>query len=154
MIEVSADSCAQIMYSFILRPDTLPRSYCNWSVYFIFVQCHFPYIPLRIQAACKVPRDAVTMNRSLVREGFFDVSLIDGLLAAKVSVLYQYSLLLDTHNFAERHCKKPNRTSRPQSRRSSSYPWLRTSIWALFSSSPNVWFMRPKWQDPSMVHRL
>ena len=81
------NSCAQIMYSFILRPDTLPRSYSNWLVHFDPIHLHFfSYLSSRIQAACKVPRDAVTMNRSLVRDGFFDVSLIDGLLAADVSV--------------------------------------------------------------------
>ncbi|KAI0677684.1 hypothetical protein C8Q78DRAFT_960400 [Trametes maxima] len=46
--------CGQIMYAFLMRPDTLPPSYNRW-----------------IQVASKVPSDAVNLNLTLVREGYF-----------------------------------------------------------------------------------
>ncbi|CAL1717475.1 unnamed protein product [Somion occarium] len=55
---------AQIMYAFLLRQDTLPRSYLNW-----------------IYSASRVPREAVMINKGLVREGVFDVSYLDSILS-------------------------------------------------------------------------
>ncbi|KAI0355445.1 hypothetical protein OH77DRAFT_1403225 [Trametes cingulata] len=46
--------CGQIMYAFLMRPDTLPPSYNKW-----------------IQVASKVPEEAVKINYTLVREGYF-----------------------------------------------------------------------------------
>ncbi|KAI0080505.1 hypothetical protein K474DRAFT_1657632 [Panus rudis PR-1116 ss-1] len=58
--------CAQIMYAFLLRHDTLPKGYLNW-----------------IFAAAKVPREAVMINKDLVREGTFKLSDIDRVLNRK-----------------------------------------------------------------------
>ncbi|KAF7791769.1 hypothetical protein EIP86_002793 [Pleurotus ostreatoroseus] len=58
--------CGQILYAFLLRPDTLDRSYVNW-----------------IQEAGKIPRESVSMNRDLVREHRFKMSDLDGMLARK-----------------------------------------------------------------------
>ncbi|GLB34301.1 putative peroxisome organization [Lyophyllum shimeji] len=59
---VFALACGQIMYGFLLRPDTLPRSYHSW-----------------IGQAAKVPEECVRMNLGLVREGKFDVADLDRL---------------------------------------------------------------------------
>ncbi|KAA1466654.1 hypothetical protein DENSPDRAFT_767742 [Dentipellis sp. KUC8613] len=48
--------CGQILYGFLLRPDTLPRSYVTW-----------------INKAGRIPVEAVSMNRDLVRTGVFDL---------------------------------------------------------------------------------
>ncbi|KAI9462039.1 hypothetical protein F5148DRAFT_238704 [Russula earlei] len=52
---VFALSCAQIMYGFLLRPDTLPKSYTSW-----------------INTAGRIPKEAVSINRGMVRNGTFD----------------------------------------------------------------------------------
>ncbi|KDQ63978.1 hypothetical protein JAAARDRAFT_27652 [Jaapia argillacea MUCL 33604] len=54
-IIVFALMSGQILYGFLLRPDTLPRSYNVW-----------------VGQASKVPMEAVKMNRDLVRTGQFD----------------------------------------------------------------------------------
>lgn len=48
-------ACGQILYGFLLRPDTLPRSYVTW-----------------INTAGKIPVAAVRINRDLVRDGSFN----------------------------------------------------------------------------------
>jgi len=55
------------MYGFILRPDTLPRTYITW-----------------IDQAGQIPVKAVAINRDLVRDGNFKVSDIDQLLSNSV----------------------------------------------------------------------
>ncbi|KAF7432589.1 hypothetical protein PC9H_004531 [Pleurotus ostreatus] len=55
-------ACGQILYAFLLRPDTLPRSYSSW-----------------IGQAAKVPAECVRMNKDLVREGTFDIADVDKL---------------------------------------------------------------------------
>ncbi|KAG5651486.1 hypothetical protein H0H81_008486 [Sphagnurus paluster] len=57
-------ACGQILYAFLLRPDTLPRSYSSW-----------------IGQAAKVPAECVRMNYGLVREGTFDVADLDRITA-------------------------------------------------------------------------
>ncbi|EJD01717.1 uncharacterized protein FOMMEDRAFT_142253 [Fomitiporia mediterranea MF3/22] len=52
---VFALCCGQIMYGFLLRPDTIPPSYSTW-----------------IQNASKVPPQAVKANRTLIRDGYFE----------------------------------------------------------------------------------
>ncbi|KAH9031452.1 hypothetical protein EDB83DRAFT_2419882 [Lactarius deliciosus] len=52
---VFALSCAQIMYSFLLRPDTLPKSYTTWCG--------------------QIPKEAVSINRDMVRSHTFDLDL-------------------------------------------------------------------------------
>jgi len=64
------------MYSFVLRPDTLPRTYISW-----------------IDQAGQIPVNAIAMNRDLVREGSFKVSDIDSLLSNPV----RSSQLATTH---------------------------------------------------------
>ncbi|TFY76234.1 hypothetical protein EWM64_g7778 [Hericium alpestre] len=55
--------CGQILYGFLLRPDTLPRSYVTW-----------------INKAGKIPVEGVNMNRDLVRTGQFKLSDVANLL--------------------------------------------------------------------------
>ncbi|KAI0638621.1 hypothetical protein C8Q77DRAFT_1091963 [Trametes polyzona] len=55
--------CGQIMYAFLMRPDTLPPSYNRW-----------------IQVASKVPAEAVKVNMTLVREGTFDPDVMENVL--------------------------------------------------------------------------
>lgn len=56
-------ACGQIMYAWLMRPDTIPHSYNVW-----------------IGQAAKVPVPVVDMNNTLVREGVFDVASIDGII--------------------------------------------------------------------------
>lgn len=60
-------ACGQIMYGFILRPDTLPRAYISW-----------------IDQAGHFPTKSVAMNRDLARDGRFKISDIDHLLSNPV----------------------------------------------------------------------
>ncbi|KAI5121195.1 hypothetical protein M0805_005996 [Coniferiporia weirii] len=60
---VFAFCCGQIMYGFLLRPDTIPPSYSAW-----------------IQNASKVPREGVRLNRSLVRSGVFEFAEVQSLI--------------------------------------------------------------------------
>ncbi|PPQ69246.1 hypothetical protein CVT26_003658 [Gymnopilus dilepis] len=53
-------ACGQILYAFLLRPDTLPRSYTGW-----------------IQQASKVPSECVRMNHDLVRNRTFNLQDLD-----------------------------------------------------------------------------
>ncbi|KAF9000326.1 hypothetical protein BDQ17DRAFT_1360047 [Cyathus striatus] len=57
-------ACGQIMYAFLMRPDTLPRSYTSW-----------------ISQASKVPPQAVKMNMNLVRDHKLDMADLDTLMA-------------------------------------------------------------------------
>ncbi|QRV88149.1 hypothetical protein RhiJN_16167 [Ceratobasidium sp. AG-Ba] len=58
--------CGQILYAFLLSPDTIPRSYRVW-----------------IQTASKVQPEAVSMNHSLVRKGTFDLEDVKRLISWK-----------------------------------------------------------------------
>ncbi|KAF8806205.1 hypothetical protein BYT27DRAFT_7243013 [Phlegmacium glaucopus] len=53
-------ACGQIMYAFLLRPDTLPRSYTTW-----------------IAQASKAPLGSIRMNHDLVRNGTFNIKDLD-----------------------------------------------------------------------------
>ena len=68
-----------------MRPDTLPPSYNRWLV---LLDKHCPHAltpSYRIQVASKVPEDAVRINKSLVREGWFDPADMERLLSHQVS---------------------------------------------------------------------
>ncbi|KAG8957389.1 hypothetical protein FRC03_010200 [Tulasnella sp. 419] len=58
--------CGQIMYGYLLRPDTIPRSYNTW-----------------IQKASVVPEDAVDMNRELVQQGTLNLDRLERLATGK-----------------------------------------------------------------------
>ncbi|KAG9117282.1 hypothetical protein FRC07_007385 [Ceratobasidium sp. 392] len=58
--------CGQILYAFLLSPDTIPRSYRVW-----------------IQTASKVRPEAVSMNHDLVRTGKFKLEDIQNLISWK-----------------------------------------------------------------------
>jgi len=60
--------CAQIMYAFLLRPDSIPPSYNNW-----------------IQTASRVQSSTVAINRGLIREGKFNPTDLQGLVDWKRS---------------------------------------------------------------------
>ncbi|KAF8720204.1 hypothetical protein AX14_011148 [Amanita brunnescens Koide BX004] len=57
-------ACGQILYAFLLRPDTLPPSYRAW-----------------IGQAAKVPPECLRMNLGLAREGTFDLQDLDRVCA-------------------------------------------------------------------------
>ncbi|KAE9408221.1 hypothetical protein BT96DRAFT_27185 [Gymnopus androsaceus JB14] len=56
--------CGQILYAFLLRPDSLPRSYTNW-----------------VANAAKVPHAAVRMNYDLVRQHTVNLQDVDSIIA-------------------------------------------------------------------------
>jgi len=58
--------CGQILYSFLIRPDTLPPSYVNWMSH-----------------ACKANPEGVSINRDLVLDGYFKIPDIDVLINRK-----------------------------------------------------------------------
>jgi len=60
--------CAQIMYAFLLRPDSIPPAYNNW-----------------IQQASRVQRPTISVNRGLVREGRFNPADLQDLVDWKRS---------------------------------------------------------------------
>lgn len=60
-------ACSQIMYGYLLRPDTLPKAYISW-----------------IDQAGQIPVNGIAINRDLVREGTFKISDIDQLLSNPV----------------------------------------------------------------------
>ncbi|KAH9854900.1 hypothetical protein C2E23DRAFT_816063 [Lenzites betulinus] len=68
--------CGQIMYGFLMRPDTLPSSYNRW-----------------IQVASKVPADAVRMNMTLVREGTFEPEVMEHVLTYPGTTASNYAEL-------------------------------------------------------------
>ncbi|KAI0329609.1 hypothetical protein GY45DRAFT_1304427 [Cubamyces sp. BRFM 1775] len=70
--------CGQIMYAFLMRPDTLPRSYNKW-----------------IQVASKVPEEAVKTNLTLVREGYFDPDDLERVLKYPGITPSNYAYLAD-----------------------------------------------------------
>ncbi|KAG6817252.1 hypothetical protein H0H93_007381, partial [Arthromyces matolae] len=65
---VFALACGQIVYAFLLRPDTLPHSYSTW-----------------IGQAAKVPPECVKINHGLVRQGTCDPALIDRITSLPVN---------------------------------------------------------------------
>jgi hypothetical protein len=74
------------MYGFLLRPDTLPRSYNVWYARYVAMSIYISPIPLvlnRIDQASKVPSPAIKINRDLVRDGTFSMSDLDALVGHK-----------------------------------------------------------------------
>ncbi|KAJ2934270.1 hypothetical protein H1R20_g2831, partial [Candolleomyces eurysporus] len=71
-------ACGQIMYAWLLRRDTLPRSYTAW-----------------ITSASKVPPEAVRINHDLVRTHGFNLKDFETLLAKPDTTGRNKSVLLD-----------------------------------------------------------
>ncbi|OSC97978.1 hypothetical protein PYCCODRAFT_1418695 [Trametes coccinea BRFM310] len=86
--------CGQIMYAFLMRPDTLDPAYNRW-----------------IQVAAKVPPEAVAMNRTLVREGVFDPEEMERLLKYPDITPSNYAYLTD--RIAKARLPAPLRTYGP-----------------------------------------
>ncbi|KAH9959215.1 hypothetical protein BC827DRAFT_1214879 [Russula dissimulans] len=57
-------SCAQIMYGFLLRPDTLPKSYTSW-----------------INTAGQISKEVVSINRDMIRDRTFNPIDLERILA-------------------------------------------------------------------------
>jgi len=70
--------CAQIMYAFLMRPDTIPPSYSSW-----------------IQNASKVLPDTVRMNKTLVRDGNFDFADVQSLISNRRTTPQNRAVLLE-----------------------------------------------------------
>ncbi|KAG6811590.1 hypothetical protein H0H92_006713 [Tricholoma furcatifolium] len=79
---VFALACGQIMYGFLLRPDTLPRSYTSW-----------------IGQAAKVPAECVKINHSMVRQGTLDIGVLDKVIARKDITPANLTELLDLRSY-------------------------------------------------------
>ncbi|KAH9939247.1 uncharacterized protein BXZ73DRAFT_99450 [Epithele typhae] len=58
--------CGQILYAFLMRPDTLSPAYNRW-----------------VQAASKVPAESIKVNMDLVRDGKFDPIDMERIIALK-----------------------------------------------------------------------
>lgn len=68
-------SCGQIMYSWLLRPDTIPKSYSVW-----------------VSTAAKVLQPTVLINRKFAREGRPDPKDMQTLLDWKVRAIIKVLL--------------------------------------------------------------
>jgi len=73
----------QIMYAFLLRPDSIPPSYSSW-----------------IQTASRVQRPTVDINRELVREGKFNLEDLQSLVDWKRSTQFNKTLMSERLNDA------------------------------------------------------
>jgi hypothetical protein len=77
-------SSAQIMYAFLMRPDTLPRSYTNWWAQYFPLADIINLPDCRIGQAAKVPAECIKMNIKLVREHTFDIAHLDKIVSQSV----------------------------------------------------------------------
>lgn len=75
--------CGQILYGFLLRPDTLPHSYNKW-----------------IEAASMTPPGGIRMNRDLVRDGKFNIADLEGILRRDDVTPHNRTVLLDLYKSA------------------------------------------------------
>jgi hypothetical protein len=63
------------MYSFLLRPDTLPKSYISWCVNRLLPDrghLEFCFRTCRINTAGQIPKEVVSLNRDIVRTNTFN----------------------------------------------------------------------------------
>ncbi|KLO05067.1 hypothetical protein SCHPADRAFT_839794, partial [Schizopora paradoxa] len=75
--------CAQIMYAFLLRPDTIPQSYNAW-----------------IQTASRVPLQSVIIHRSLFRNGVFDPANLQTVMNRKTTTAANATKLFERLSLA------------------------------------------------------
>lgn len=81
-------ACGQIMFAFLLSPETIPPEYNAWYVYFQVLQGWRPMLtfsPDRILGASQVTGDAVKLNRMIERQGKVDIDLVKKIMQHKVS---------------------------------------------------------------------
>ncbi|KAF5354601.1 hypothetical protein D9758_011180 [Tetrapyrgos nigripes] len=78
--------CGQIMYAWLLRPDSLPKGYRLW-----------------ISNAAKVPNAAVNMNHDLARLGTFNMKDVDNILARSDITPYNQTYLSQLKEAGEKH---------------------------------------------------
>lgn len=75
----------------IVRPDTLPRSYVTWYAPFGLAWVAHALTERshsRINQAGKIPAEGVSMNRDLVRDGFFKLEDLERVLERNVRSLH------------------------------------------------------------------
>ncbi|KAJ4484844.1 hypothetical protein C8J55DRAFT_30316 [Lentinula edodes] len=70
--------CGQILYGFLLRPDSLPRSYTNW-----------------VASAAKVPHACLRMNYDMVRNHTVNFNDVDSIIARSETTPSNKALLLN-----------------------------------------------------------
>ncbi|KAJ3759818.1 hypothetical protein EV360DRAFT_93925 [Lentinula raphanica] len=70
--------CGQILYGFLLRPDSLPRSYTNW-----------------VASAAKVPHACLRMNYDMVRNHTVNLQDVDSIIARPEITPSNKTLLLN-----------------------------------------------------------
>ena len=73
--------CGQIMFAWLLSPETMPHSYSRWQVYSLETRCN---TDLRILGASRVPEYAVLGNRSIVRHHSIEPQQLERALASRV----------------------------------------------------------------------
>jgi len=99
------------MYGFMLRPDTIPRSYETWYVTSMHTyETLLISLSSRIQKASIVPVEAVSMNRQLVNERRLDVGLLERLAngggklwngaTGSVSLIFYYISLINSSSIS------------------------------------------------------
>lgn len=110
---------AQIMYAWMMRPDTLPHSYNAW-----------------VSQAAKVPVPVIAMNKGLVREGIFNIASIDAIFK-KVAVSHTLQqTAIFSNGFSVHHPVKHDRSPNSESPGITSRPRLRPPLRSLFSYTP------------------
>lgn len=70
--------CGQILYGFLLRPDTLPHSYNKW-----------------IETASITPPGALRVNRDLIRDGRFNLADLESVLRRNDVTPHNRTVMLD-----------------------------------------------------------
>jgi len=73
--------CGQIMFAWLLSPETIPHGYSKWYVC-ASVETRLTF---RILGASRVPEFAVMGNRTIVRRGFLEPQQVQRALAHEVS---------------------------------------------------------------------
>lgn len=79
--------CAQIMYGFFMRPDTLPKSYVSWWVKQAASRIRSSEIWFRlcrINTAGQIPKDVVSLNHDIIRTRTFNPVDLENILSRPV----------------------------------------------------------------------
>jgi hypothetical protein len=74
--------CGQIMFAWLLSPETMPKEYSNWSVR--CSTCRQVADRNRILSASRVPDFAVVANRSIIRQKTLDPYQVQRALSRQV----------------------------------------------------------------------
>lgn len=74
------------MYGYLIRPDTLPRSYIKWFVrLFRLFSAEMLILSFRIDTASRLPPETIAINRDLFKTGKFNIADLEAVLETPVS---------------------------------------------------------------------